>query len=96
MDNPDDCLHCKINRLIDAHNERIHLETGDPVSVEDTIDDLLACVAELIAYCDDAKTRRWLAKREAQKLMARVRLFREEGRYPVGPGQSGPFTGAIH
>ncbi len=84
---PQDCLHCKINRLMDEHAKRKHLETGERVNVDDQIDDLIACTAELIAFYGDAKTRKLVAKREAQKLVGRVRHFREISRYPGGPGQ---------
>jgi hypothetical protein len=83
-----DCLHCKLNRLMDEHCERQHLETGKPVNVDDNIDDLIACVAELIAFYGDAKVRRFVAKRTAELLVKRVRLFRSEGRYPGGPGSA--------
>ncbi len=89
----DDCLHCRINRLMDDYAEQRHRETGEPVNVDDNIDDLIACVAELIAFYDDAKVRKAVAKREAQKLIGRVRHFRDIGRYPGGPGQS---EGTVH
>ena len=82
------CLHCELNRLMDDHNERRHLETGRPVNVDHNIDDLIACVAELIAFYEDAKVRRFVAKRTAELLIKRVRLFRSEGRYPGGPGSA--------
>lgn len=91
-----DCLHCALNRLMDEHAERKHLETGEPVNVDDTIDDLIACTAELIAFYDDAKVRRYVAKRTAELLVKRVRHFREIGRYPGGPGQSGGHTEPLH
>jgi hypothetical protein len=82
------CLHCELNRLIDDHNERQHLETGRPANVDDNIDDLVACTAELIAFYGDAKVRRSVAKRTAELLVKRVRLFRSEGRYPGGEGSA--------
>jgi hypothetical protein len=83
-----ECLHCILNRAMDAYCERQHLETGKPVNVDDNIDDLIACVAELIAFYADAKVRRFVAKRTADLLVKRVRLFRAEGRYPGGEGSA--------
>jgi len=83
-----DCLHCVINRAIDVYTERQHLETGQPANVDNAIDDLVACVAELIAFYEDAKVRRFVARRTAELLVKRVRLFRSEGRYPGGPGSA--------
>ena len=82
-----ECLHCAIRDLIDERNERIHEETGEPVNVDDIIDDLIACTAELIAMYSDAKTRKHVAKRTAKLLQDRVTAFRGMGRYPGGPGQ---------
>ena len=80
------CLHCILNRAMDTYNEAQHRITGQRVNTDDNIDDLIACVAELIAMYDDAKVRKFVAKREASKLIGRVRHFREIGRYPGGPG----------
>lgn len=85
----DDCLHCAIHDLIDAHTERVHTETGEPVNVDGIIDDLIAVTAELIAFIDDAKTRKHVAKTTAKLLQDRVTAFRGMGRYPGGPGQPG-------
>lgn len=85
----DDCLHCAIHELIDEHNERLHLETGEPVDVYDIIDDLVAVTAELIAYIEDPKDRKHVAKRTAKFLQDRLTVFRATGRFPRGPGQPG-------
>lgn len=85
----DDCLHCQIHGLIDAHTERAHDETGEPINVNDIIDDLIAVTAELIAFIDDPKARKHVAKNTAKLLQDRVTAFRGVGRYPGGPGQSG-------
>lgn len=93
---PEDCLHCQINRLMDARNERRHTQSGAPVNVDDNIDDLLACAAELIAFYGDAKVRKFVANRSAKMLLGRVRHFREIGRYPGGPGQGGDHAQTVH
>lgn len=86
MSDEQECLHCLINETLDAYHERVHLSTGKLASGEASIDHLIACAAELIAGHDDAKTRKFMAKREAEKLLLYVRKFREAGRYPGGPG----------
>jgi hypothetical protein len=89
------CLHCAINAAIDAHSEREHMSTGEPVSVQGVVDDLLQCAAELIAMHADAKDRKHAIKTSSSKLTAMVRQFRMEGRYPGGPGQT-PIGGWVH
>ena len=79
------CLHCILNQAMDTYGEAQHRMTGQKVNIDDNIDDLIACVAELIALYDDTKVRKFVAKREADKLLGRVRYFRKIGRYPGGP-----------
>lgn len=81
-----ECLHCILNRTMDAFHEKQHMATGRPANVDETIDHLMACAAELIAMYGDAKIRKLVARRESEKLLKYVRTFREEGRYPGGFG----------
>lgn len=86
MKENEECLHCLLNSTMDAYHERVHMSSGRQANVDVTIDHLMACAAELIAMYGDAKTRKFVAKREAEKLVRYVRQFREEGRYPGGFG----------
>jgi hypothetical protein len=89
------CLHCVINRAMDHYSERSHLETGNPVNVDDSIGHLMECAAELIAMYDDAKLRKFVAKRTCDILTSLVRKKRSEGCYPGGPGQT-PIRSTEH
>jgi hypothetical protein len=71
---------------MDQYNERQHLETGEPVIIDENIADLMACAAELIAMIDDAKARKFVLKRTQDQLAQLTRERRAEGRYPGGPG----------
>jgi hypothetical protein len=79
------CLHCILNRAMDDYAEAQHKMTRHPVNIDDNVDDLLACVCEMLAWIDDGKERRAVAKRYASLLVKRVSAFREIGRYPGGP-----------
>jgi hypothetical protein len=80
---------------MDDYNEHLHTTTGEPVSVDRNIADLMACAAELIAMYSDGKERKHVLK-EAQAELARLtRERRATGRYPGGPGQT-PISGEIH
>lgn len=80
-DDSKDCAHCAINRAIDAFSEK-----HGPMDIEVLIDDLSACMCELIASHPDPKARKAIAKDVAALIPKRARLFREEGRYPGGLG----------
>jgi hypothetical protein len=89
-----DCLHCAVNRVIDAHNERKHLATGEPVNVDHVIADLMAVAAEMIAFYDDPKARKFVLKRAQNDLAILTRERRTTGRYPGGHGQT-PISGEM-
>jgi hypothetical protein len=95
-DSPEPCLHCLINEAIDNFVE-FQIEAGDEcVGVEKIVDDLVACICELIATNPDVEIRDAYAKEIAELIPARVRHFRETGRYP-GDVTDEPFQyGAIH
>ena len=79
-ESPEDCLHCLLNATIDDF-----LEKNGGACIEDVVDDLLACLCELIASNPDAGHRRSYVKEIAALIPERVRYFRETGRYPGGP-----------
>jgi hypothetical protein len=86
MKSDHDCLHCLLNHVIDERSERLHMATGQPVNVDDNVVSLLECAAEQVAMYGDAKTRKFVAKKMAERFLALVRECRETGRYPGGPG----------
>lgn len=75
----EDCAHCAINRAIDTF-----AEAHSPCDIETLVDDLVACMCELIASQPAGQTRRAFAKKVAKLIPDRVRYFREIGRYPGG------------
>lgn len=75
----DDCCHCAISRAINEFGQ-----ANSPMNVARIIDDLSACICELIAFYGDAGMRHHIAKRTAELIPDRVRYFREIGRYPGG------------
>jgi hypothetical protein len=77
---PENCAHCAINKALDAFNA-----AHSPMNIETLVDDLSACMCELIASHPDTKDRNAFAKKTADIIRQRVRLFRETGRYPGGP-----------
>jgi hypothetical protein len=81
-----DCLHCRINHVMDERNEAVHMSTGKPVNIDDNVKDLMCCAAELVAMYDDARTRKFVAKKMADYFLGLVRECRATGRYPGGPG----------
>jgi hypothetical protein len=70
---------------MDERAERIHLETGQPVNIDDSIAALMHCAAQLIAMYDEAKLRKFVMKRAQDQLAKMVREARETGVYPGGP-----------
>jgi hypothetical protein len=74
-----DCCHCAISRAINEFSEAHSL-----VSFDRIIDDLSACICELIASYGDANRRRHIAQLTAEMIPERVRYFRDIGRYPGG------------
>jgi hypothetical protein len=75
--------------IIDAIDT--YKEAHSPQVLDDIVDDLISIAAELIAMYDGAKVRKFVAKREVEKLARRVREFRTQGRYPGGPASSHPI-----
>jgi hypothetical protein len=80
-----DCCHCAISQVI---NEFI--EDHRSVNIMEIIDDLNACLCELIAYHDNPKVREQVAKHMAEMIPKRVLYFREIGRYPGGECSGNP------
>ena len=62
------------------------------MNIDEAIDVLITIAAEDIAMCQDAKVRKFVTKRDMDKLAQRVREFRAQGRYPGGPASSHPPT----
>jgi hypothetical protein len=95
-DSSEPCLHCLLNEAIDDFVED-RIESGDEcVGVEKIVDDLVACICELIATNPDAEMREAYADVISKLIPERVRHFRETGRYP-GDVTDEPFQyGAIH
>ena len=81
------CMYHAIINAIDRY-----AEAHSPQNVDDTVDELISIIAELIAMYDDAKVRKFVAKREVEKLARRVGEFRAQGRYPGGPASSHPIV----
>lgn len=81
-----DCLHCRVNHVVDEYSEAVHMGTGKPVLIDDNVEALLSVAAELVAMYDDAKQRKYIAKKMADRFLALVRECRATGRYPGGPG----------
>ena len=75
---------CALDKFNEAHS---------PMNIDVLIDDLSAVMCELIAFCGDTKIRNKIAKDTAKVILARVRHFRETGRYPGGWAHG---TGAEH
>jgi hypothetical protein len=55
-------------------------EAHCPQNIDDHIDALITVAAELMAMYHDTKVRKFVVKREADKLVARVREFHAIGR----------------
>ena len=68
------------------------VEAAQPTNVDDVLDALINISAELVAMHGDAKVRKFVAKREMEKLAQRAREFRAIGRYPGGPASGQPIT----
>jgi hypothetical protein len=83
----EDCAHCAINAAIDAFKE-----AHSPVNVDELIDDLTACLCELIAIFPNRDDRRQRMKDVVALIPERVSIFRAEGHYPGGPSQPGGAT----
>jgi hypothetical protein len=79
------CIYHAIIEALDTYSE-----AHSPTSVDDIIDALITVTAEFVAMHDDAKVRKFVAKREMEKLAQRAREFRAIGRYPGGPASSHP------
>ena len=82
MTHKTDCAHCAVNAAIDKFSE-----AHSPMNIDVIIDDLAACMCELIAMYDDPKVRKFVAKRASRLILERANAFRAQGRYPGGPGQ---------
>lgn len=83
-----ECLHCVLNAAVNIHNAMIYKITRERVNVDDNISQLMEVAAELIAFYDDPKTRKFVMKRCQELLAALVRQKRADGVYPGGHGQN--------
>ncbi|MGB0084295.1 MAG: hypothetical protein WBP94_02825 [Rhodomicrobiaceae bacterium] len=79
------CCHCAISRAINEFSD-----AHSPLNVDQIIDDLSACICELIASYGDAGQRWHVAQRTAEMIPERVRHFRAIGRYPGGSNSALP------
>lgn len=95
-DSEEPCLHCLINEVINGFVE-YRIEEGDEaVDVEKIVDNLVACMCELIATNPDVEARKSYAEMVAKLILEQVEHFRESGCYPGDVTNESLQHGTVH